>query len=133
MSVPGVGPVTSLQFVAIIDELSRFQSAHRVEAYLGLTPGEHSSSDKVRRTSITKAGSTAMRWCLVQAAWAARRARGQHAMIDWSIEVQKRRGKKVAIVALARKLAGILFAIWRDGTVYNPQNASRAVPSQTAA
>jgi transposase len=133
MSVPGVGPVTALQFVAIVDELSRFQSAHRVEAYLGLTPGEYSSSEKVRRTSITKAGSTAMRWCLVQAAWAARRARGKHAMIDWATEVQKRRGKKVAVVALARKLAGILFAIWRDGTVYDPHNASRPLPVNAAA
>ena len=133
MSVPGVGPITALQFVAVIDELARFDSAHRVEAYLGLTPGEHSSSEKVRRTSITKAGSTAMRWCLVQAAWAARRARGKHAMIDWAVEVQKRRGKKVAAVALARKLAGILFAIWRDGTVYDPHNASRPVLGPAAA
>jgi len=43
-------------------------------------------------------------------------------MLTWAIEVEKRRGKKVAAVALARKLAAILFALWRDGTFYSPKN-----------
>jgi transposase len=119
MSVPGVGPVTAVRFVAALDDVGRFESAHKVQAYLGLTPGEDSSSDRQRRTSITKAGSTATRWALVQAAWAARRAKGLHPMVEWSLEVEKRRGKRVAVLALARKIAGILYAIWRDGTFYD--------------
>jgi transposase len=120
MSVPGVGPMTALHFVAVLDDASRFKSAHDVESYLGLTPGQDSSSKRERTTGITKAGSSPLRWCLVQAAWAAHRARGKHPMVDWALEVQKRRGKRIAIVAFARKLAGILFAIWRDGTLYSP-------------
>jgi transposase len=125
MSVPGVGPVTALHFAAVVDDPQRFQSAHDLEAYLGLTPGQHSSSQKQRTTGITKAGSTSMRRCLVQAAWSSRRARGKHPMVDWSLDVEKRRGKRVAAIALARKIAGILFALWRDGTLYQARHAAR--------
>jgi transposase len=122
MTVPGVGPVTAVRFVAAIDGIDRFTDAHKVEAYLGLTPGEHSSSERQRRTSITKAGPAAVRWALVQAAWGARRTKASHPMVAWSLEVEKRRGKKVAIIALARKIAGILFALWRDGTFYDARH-----------
>jgi transposase len=121
MTVPGVGPSTSVRFVAALDEISRFHSAHAVESYLGLVPGENSSSARTRRTGITKAGSPALRWCLVQAAWAARRARRKDPMQRWADEIEKRRGKRVAVLALARKLAGILYALWRDGAVYEPR------------
>ncbi len=126
MTVPGVGPNTALRFMAIVDELSRFESAHKVEAYLGLVPGENSSSERQKRTGITKAGSPAMRHSLVQAAWAARRCRRKDAMQLWASEVEKRRGKRVAALALARKLAGILYAIWRDGSHYEPRRGARA-------
>jgi transposase len=123
MTVPGVGPSTSVRFVAALDEISRFSGAHAVESYLGLVPGEDSSSERRRRTSITKAGPTALRWCLVQAAWAARRTRRKDPMQRWADEVEKRRGKRVAVLALARKLAGILYAIWRDETEYEPRRS----------
>jgi transposase len=120
MTVPGVGPLTALRFVSAIDRIDRFKSAHHLESYLGLTPGEDSSSDRRRVTSITKAGSAAARWILVQAAWCALRTRARHPMCDWAREVGRRRGTPRAIVALARKMAGILFALWRDGTRYDP-------------
>jgi transposase len=123
MTVPGVGPATSVRFVAALDEISRFRGAHTVESYLGLVPGEDSSAERKRRTSITKAGPTELRWCLVQAAWAARRARRRDPMQRWADELEKRRGTRVAVLALARKLAGILFAIWRDGTMYEPRRS----------
>lgn len=131
MSVPGVGPVTAVRFCAALDEIERFSSATHVQAYLGLTPGENSSSNRVQRTGITKAGPPALRASLVQAAWAARRSRTKHPMLDWALEVEKRRGKRVAIVALARKLAGILFALWRDGSFYDPSHcAPKLAPVQ---
>jgi transposase len=68
MSVPGVGPVTSLRFVAALDDVSRFHNAHVVEGFLGLTPGENSSSERQRRTGITKAGPAPVRRTLTQAA-----------------------------------------------------------------
>jgi len=121
MTVPGVGPSTAVRFVAALDEISRFSGAHAVESYLGLVPGENSSAERRRRTSITKAGPAALRWCLVQAAWAARRSRRKDPMQRWADEIEKRRGKRVAVLALARKLAGMLYAIWRDDTVYEPR------------
>ena len=123
MTVPGVGPVTAVRFKAALDEQSRFRDAHRVESYLGLVPGERSSSESQHRLGITKAGSTALRACLIQAAWAARRCKDTPLMVTWSLEVEKRRGKYVAVVALARKLVGVLFAIWRDGTRYDKTRA----------
>jgi transposase len=126
MTVPGVGPSTSIRFVAALDEISRFRGAHAVESYLGLVPGEHSSAERTRRTGITKAGATALRWCLVQAAWATRRARRQDPMHRWADAIEKRRGTRVAVLALARKLVGILYAIWRDGTVYDPRRSGVA-------
>jgi transposase len=118
MTVPGVGPVTAVRFVAVVDDARRFATVHDLQSYLGLVPGERSSSDRKHRTSITKAGPAALRWSLVQAAWAARRCRRVDPMVHWSLRVESRRGKQIAVVALARKIAGVLFAVWRDGTVY---------------
>jgi transposase len=123
MSVPGVGALVAVSFYCAIDDVSRFPSAHALQNYLGLTPGEDSSSDKKRRTGITKAGAARVRWMLQQAAWTAWRCRRSHPMIEWTEAVASRRGRKVAATALARKLAGILFAIWRDGTTYEPLHA----------
>lgn len=121
MSVPGVGPLTATRFRAAIDVIGRFAGAHKVEAYLGMTPGERSSSDTQRRLGITKAGSPAVRHMLMQAAWAARRSRPRDPMVLWALEVEKRRGKFIAMVALGRKLAGVMYALWRDGTLYTPR------------
>jgi transposase len=123
MTVPGIGPITSIRFKATLDDSTRFRNAHAVESYLGLVPGERSSSERQLRLGITKAGAPALRSCLVQAAWSARRCRTTPLMVQWATEVEKRRGKRVAVVALARKLAGILFAIWRDRTEYDPTRA----------
>lgn len=124
MTVPGTGPVTALRFMAAIDEVSRFAGAHQVESYLGLVPGEHSSSERQRRTGITKAGSPALRRTLAQAAWSIRRSRRHDPLVLWAAEVEKRRGKHIATTAVMRKLAGILFAIWRDGSVYDPSRGA---------
>ncbi len=132
MTVPGVGPVTSLRFVAAIDRLERFSDAHLLQAYLGLTPGEDSSSERRRITSITKAGPNAVRWTLVQAAWSALRTRPEDPMCRWAQAIAHRRGVRIAVIALARKLAGILFALWRDGTSYQPHRGA-ATPTPALA
>ena len=126
-TVPGIGPTTALRYVAALDTVTRFASAHAVEAYLGLTPGEQSSSGRQRRLGITKAGPRAVRSLLVQAAWAARRAAPNDPLIRWARAVERRRGRKTATVALARKLAGILYALWRDQTDYTPIRSARSV------
>ncbi len=127
MTVPGVGPVTALRFVATIDDVSRFPGAHALQSYLGLTPGENSSSTRERKTSSTKAGAPAMRWLLVQAAWCAWRTRPDDPMVRWAKQVAQRRGNQIGIIALSRKLAGILYAILRDGTRYESKRGSQVV------
>jgi transposase len=130
MTVPGVGPLTALRFVAALDEVKRFESAHQVESYLGLVPGESSSSERQQRLSITKAGPRALRWVLVQAAWALHlRCRKPDAipLQLWAQRIEQRRGRRTAIVALARKLAGILYALWRDGSVYDGGRGAKMI------
>lgn len=120
MTVPGIGIVTSVRFVSALDTVERFDHAHAVESYLGMVPGEHSSGARVQRLGITKAGPAAVRVALVQAAWTAKRCAPHDPMVRWCNELAQRRGKLIAAFALARKLAGILYALWRDGSVYNP-------------
>jgi len=124
-TMPGIGPLTSLLFVAVVDEVERFPNAHMFESYLGLVPGEDSSSERERRTRITKAGSSALRRLLVQSAHTMRRCRPHDPAVGWSQEVEKRRGTKAAVVALARKMAGIAWAMLRDGTPYAAERAAR--------
>ena len=127
MTTPGIGPITVVRFVSALDRIDRFPSAHYVESYIGLVPGEKSSSDVQQRLSITKAGSPALRWALVEAAWSLRlccRSADGRPLQLWALEVEKRRGKRIATVALARKLAGILYALWRDGTTYDSRRAA---------
>lgn len=122
LTMPQIGPVTAVSFVATLDEVGRFRGAHQVEAYLGLVPREWSSSEVQRRGRITKAGNSRMRWLLVEAAWrvATHKARPETlALREWAARIARRRGIRVAVVALARKLAGILYAMWRDGSSYD--------------
>lgn len=128
MTVPGVGPVTAAAFVATLDRADRFAGAHQVESYLGLVPSEDSSADRHHRGGITKAGSPRMRWLLVQAAWAVAHATRAEArpLRAWAERIAQRRGKRVATVALARRLAGILFALWRDETTFDVTRLGRS-------
>jgi transposase len=120
MTVPGVGVITAAAFVATVDDVQRFRCAHELEAYLGLVPSERSSGEKRRLGHITKAGNSRMRWLLVEAAWCILRNRGAEtaALRAWALPIAQRRGKRIAAVALARRLAGILFALWRDAKPY---------------
>jgi transposase len=126
-TTPGVGPVTAVAFVATLDDGRRFARPGQVAAYLGLVPREHSSGERQRRGAITKAGNTRLRWLLVQAAWGVWRDR--HAasvpLRAWAHRLAARRRKGIAVVALARCLAGILFVLWRDGTTFDPARVGR--------
>ena len=118
-TAPGVGLIVAASFVSVIDEAKRFRSAHEVEAYLGLVPREDSSGDKRRIGSITKQGNSYARAMLVQAAWTLMRsAEKDDPLRAWADAVATRRGKRIAVIAVARRLAGVLFAMWRDGSVY---------------
>jgi transposase len=126
-TVPSIGAVTAAAFVAAIDDVTRFRRAHEVEAHLGLVPREYSSGESQHRGRITKAGPARVRRLLVQAAVSMLRCRHPHTeeLCAWALQIAARRGKKIARVALARRLAGILFAMLRDGTTYRPRAARR--------
>jgi hypothetical protein len=122
MTVPGVGPITALTYRVVIDDIGRFPNAHAVESYLGLTPGEDSSSFRQRRTGMTKAGSATVRRSLIQGCWALRRTQRGSELAQWAEAIAQRRGKNIATVALARKVAGIMYAMWRDNREFEPHS-----------
>lgn len=119
-SAPGVGPIVALTYRATLDTVDRFPSAGHVSSCLGLVPCEDSSGERRRRGHITKTGSSEARSMLIQAAWTcwrSRTARTTH-LRTWADALAARRGKRIAVVALARRLSRILFAMWRDGTTF---------------
>jgi transposase len=124
MEVPGVGPLIALRFVAVVDQPERFRSSHHLMSYIGLTPGENSSSLRSQRTGITKAGASELRHALVQGCWSMLRTQPGQPMVQWANAIATRRNRQVAVVALARKLVGILWVMWRDGTRYQPELAA---------
>jgi transposase len=126
MTVPGVALVVAAMFVSVIDQAKRFRSARQVGAYLGLVPRESSTGLKDQRLgSITKQGNRYLRALLIQSAWVVmRRTDDADPLVRWGRELAKRRGNRVAVVALARRLAGILWALWKRGVAYDPAHVA---------
>src|SRR5688572_10422100 len=125
-SVPGVGPVVALTFRAFVDDVARFSSAGQVSAAIGLVPREDSSAERRHRGHITKAGPRELRSLLVQAAWACWRSKKSATLRAWAERLAGRRGKRIAVVALARRLSRILFALWRDQSVFDAATLAAA-------
>jgi transposase len=120
-TAPGVALTIAASYVSVIDDAHRFRSAHEVESYLGLVPSEETSGGRRRLGAISKHGNRYLRALLVQAAWSLwRTADASDPLRLWTSAVAERRGKRVAVIALARRLAGVLWAMWRDGSVYDP-------------
>ena len=121
LTVPRIGPVTSAAFVAAVDVPERFVRASQVGSYLGLVPKDDSTGDRRRVGHITKAGPGRVRYLLVQAGWGILRGPETPGLPlrRWAEGVARRRGERVAVVALARRLARLLWAMWRDGTVFD--------------
>ena len=112
MTHPGVGALTALACVLIIGEAERFQCGKQIAAYLGLVPEENSSGESRRLGHISKQGSGLMRFFLVEAAQGTARSDG-----EWRskyFHLAMRRGRKIAKVAMARRLAVGLFWMWRN-------------------
>ena len=113
---PGVGALTALAFVLIIGRAERFQCGKQIASYLGLVPLEDSSGNRRRLGHITKQGSSMMRFLLVEAAQVTVRSDP-----EWRskyFHLAMRRGRKIAKVAMARKLAVRLYWMWRKGWDY---------------
>jgi transposase len=100
-ALPGVGQFTALMMVAEIGDISRFPSARKLASWAGLTPTVRGSDRTVRHGHISKQGSAWLRWVLNQAAQTAKRSPEFAATYS---SIAKRRGKKIATIAIARKL-----------------------------
>jgi transposase len=121
-SVPGVSVLVASAVLSVLDDATRFHRACEVAAYFGLCPSEHSTGGKQRLGSITKRGNAYARWMLVQSAWCILRSRSvSDPLVRWAQRTAARRGRMRAAVAVARRLVRILWALWRDGTFYDPE------------
>lgn len=126
---PGVGPLTAIAFAAAVEDPSRFRRASDVGAYLGLTPRRYQSGEVDIGGRISKCGDRLTRSLLFEAASVILyRTRGNLGLRDWALRLAMRSGSWKARVALARKLAVILFRMMRDGTSFEPRpyDAGRA-------
>jgi transposase len=116
MTIPGVGPVTSLAFKATIDDTDRFITSKALGAHLGLTPRVYQSGEIDRSGHISKCGDRMLRHLLYEAASVLMtRTRKWSRLRAWGVSVAKRRGMKRATVAVARKLAVIMHRMWVTG------------------
>jgi transposase len=120
-----VGPLTSLGFVLVVDDPSRFARSRDVGPYLGLTPRRDQSGQRDPQLRITKAGDGLLRRLLVNAAqyiMAHKTADSQLRQWAWKLaggeEGKDKRRKKRAVVALARKLAVLMLSLWKTGSCY---------------
>lgn len=126
MTVPGVGPVSAVTYVATIDDPSRFSKSRSVGAYLGLTSRRYQSGDMDYGGRISKRGDAMLRSTLYEAASSllnrAKPGKGS-GLQSWARALKARTSHKKAVVALARKLAVLMHAIWINGTTFQTKEA----------
>ena len=116
MTHPGVGPLTALAFELVIGTPQRFHCGKQIASYVGLVPSEESSGDRRRLGHISKQGNSLLRFLLVEAAQVTVRSQPQWRSKFFHLAL--RRGRKIAKVAMARKLAVHLYWMWRQGWDY---------------
>jgi transposase len=127
MSIPGVGGVTAMAFVATVDEVQRFAKSRALGAYVGLTPRRRQSGEMDYTGRISRHGDAMLRSLLYEAAHSlvcvVRRA---HPLKDWARRIKKRTSHRKACVALARKLAVIMHKMLVTGEPFRWPNEEQA-------
>jgi transposase len=127
--VPGVARVIALNFALTVDAAA-FDSGRHLAAWLGLTPKQHSTGGKTRLGGISRAGNERLRALLVNGATSVIEAvlrHGSKLATPWLLKLLARRPKKVAAVALANKMARVLWAMMTTGEAYRHPGAAAAV------
>jgi transposase len=115
-SVPGIGEVVARTLATELGDMTRFANERALFSYTGLTPSEYSSGPSVRRGHISRQGSSRLRHLLVETAW--RALPRDEVLKEIFDRIAATRGKKRAIVAIARRLTGRIRACFRQGTLY---------------
>jgi transposase len=118
MTVPGVGPVVALTYRATVDVPARFRKSKAVGAVFGLTCSKYQSGEVEWSGRISRCGDEMMRVMLYEAAQSMLHSKRWSWLKAWAMKIARHRGKKKAIVALARRLAVIMHRIWVDGTEF---------------
>lgn len=130
LSIPGVGLVTATALIAFVGNVERFATSRHFASFLGLTPRERSSGQTRRLGAISKRGDTYLRMLLIHGAravlFSAKRLKNPDRLRAWALGIAKLRGHNKATVALANKMARIVWAVWRNGTEYDPRPNSAA-------
>lgn len=126
-TMPKVGRIASLTFLAAVDDVQRFPSSRKLVGYSGLAPTVRASGERTEYGGITREGRKELRAVWVQVAHqvAIDRRRESLPLRSWFARVAKRRGKKTAVVALARRLLVIAYHLLREETNYNPARLKR--------
>lgn len=126
MAIPGVGPIIASAMVATVDDPGRFRCGRHFAAWLGLVPRQHSSGGKPRPGPISKMGDRYLRQLLVVGATASMRAAGQATtpLAAWIRRLLERRPPRLVSVALANKIARIIWAVLARGQTYRPAAAA---------
>ncbi len=115
-SIPGIGMISAMEVLLELQDVSRFRRAEQLAAYVGLTPSQYSSADKVRMGRITGIGKSTLRSLLVEASWTL--IRKDQAMREKYERIKIRSGGKRAIVAIARTLLLRMRRMLLDGQAY---------------
>jgi transposase len=125
-TIPGVGPRTAEAFLAYVDDPSRFARVRRIGSYVGLVPGQDASGGVNRLGHLTKEGPATLRKLLVEASW--RCVAQDPAMEAFFRRVTggKPERRKVALIAVAHKLARVMLAMLQSGEVYRGGEPARA-------
>lgn len=132
--IPGIGLLTSTALRATVGGIERFSSARRLASWLGLTPREHSSGERRRLGRISKQGDVYLRTLLIHGARAAliaahrrqRLSRPLDRLQQWVLKCEHQRGRNVAVVALANRLARIAWATWTYDRAFDGNWAATA-------
>jgi transposase len=122
MTVPGVGPIAALTFKAAVDDPNRFKRSRTVAAHFGLTPRRYQSGEHDNPGRISKAGDQDVRATLYAAANALlMRTMAKSQIKSWGMRLMRKKGRRRAVVAVARKLAVLLHRMWVDGTEFRQE------------
>ncbi len=121
-SIPGIGLITATALVAFVGDVQRFPSGRHFASYLGLTPRERSSGLVRRLGAISKRGDVYLRMLLTHGAravlWKAKSRPTPDRLRAWALQIERLRGHNKAAIALANKLARIVWAVWKHGVDY---------------
>jgi transposase len=125
MTIPGIGAVVAASFVAAVETPENFTTSRAVGAWIGLTPRRYQSGQVDYDGHISRRGDARLRALLYEAATAMlTRVQGESELRRWGLALKKRLGFKRAAVALARKMAVILHAMWKNGADFDPKAAA---------